>query len=280
MPVLSTHDGTQLAYRVLGEGTPVVCLAGGPMRDSVYLGELGGLPDRVQLIILDYRGTGRSRPPTDPATYRCDHLVADVETLREHLGLEEVNLLAHSAGADLAVLYAVRYPHRISRLVLITPSTQSVGIEVTSDMRREVVQARSDEPWFDAASAAFEAIQHGRATNDDFAAIAPLTYGRWDAAAQAHRAQADQQRNAEGAARFAADGAFDPPGTRTALGSFTAPTLLLSGDLDVSAPQRVVAEFAGLFPNATLVTQPGGGHYPWLDDPAWFTTTVATFLGR
>ena len=85
MPVLSTYDGTQLAYRVLGEGTPVVCLAGGPMRDSVYLGELGGLADRVQLIILDCRGTGKSRPPADPATYRCDHLVADVEALRSTL---------------------------------------------------------------------------------------------------------------------------------------------------------------------------------------------------
>jgi pimeloyl-ACP methyl ester carboxylesterase len=280
MPVLSTHDGTQLAYRVLGEGTPVVCLAGGPMRDSVYLGDLGGLADRVQLIILDCRGTGKSPPPPDPATYRCDHLVADVEALREHLGLDEVNLLAHSAGADLAVLYAVRYPYRISRLVLITPSTESAGIELTSDMRRQVLQARRDEPWFDAASAAFEAIQDGRAGKDEFAAIAPLTYGRWDAAAQAHRAEADQQRNAEAAARFAAEGAFDPAGTRTALGSFTAPTLVLAGDLDVSAPQRVVAEFAGLFPNATLVVQPGGGHYPWLDDPARFTTTVATFLGR
>ena len=280
MPALSTYDGTQLAYRVLGEGTPVVCLAGGPMRDSVYLGDLGGLADRVQLITVDCRGTGKSQPPTDPGTYRCDYLVADVEALREHLGLDKLNLLAHSAGADLAVLYAVRYPDHIGRLVLITPSTQSVGIEVTSEMRREVVQARRDEPWFDAASAAFEAIQDGRATDDDFAAIAPLTYGRWDAAARAHRAEADQQRNAEAAARFAADGAFDPPGTRKALGRFTAPTLVLAGDLDVSAPQRAVAELAGLFPNVTLVSQPAGGHYPWLDDPAGFTTAVATFLGR
>jgi pimeloyl-ACP methyl ester carboxylesterase len=280
MPALSAYDGTQLTYRVLGEGTPVVCLAGGPMRDSVYLGDLGGLAARVQLIILDCRGTGRSQPPTDPATYRCDHLVADVEALRKHLGFDEMNLLGHSAAADLAVLYAVRHPHRVNRLVLITPSTQTVGIEVTSDMRREVMQARRHEPWFDAASSAFEAIQDGRVTDDDLVAIAPLTYGRWDAAAQAHRAQADQQRNKEAAARFAASGAFDPPRTRTVLGGLTAPTLVLAGDLDVSAPQRAVAEFAGHFPNATFATQSGGGHYPWLDDPAWFTTTVATFLSR
>lgn len=280
MPIISAYDGTRLAYRVRGDGTPVVCLAGGPMRDSVYLGDLGGLADHVQLIILDCRGTGDSHPPADPATYRCDYLVDDVEAMREHLGLDKVNLLAHSAAANLALLYAVRYPERLDRLLLITPSGESAGIEVTSDMRREVVQARKDEPWFDAASAAFEAIQDGRATKDDLAAIAPLTYGRWDATAHAHRAEADRQRNVEAAARYASDGAFDPPGTRAALGELTTPTLLLAGDVDVSAPQRYVAELAGLFPNATLVTQPGGGHYPWLDDPAWFTKTVVTFLRR
>jgi len=54
--------------------------------------------------------------------------------------------------------------------------------------------------------------------------------------------------------------------------------LLLAGELDVAAPPRIVAEFATLFPNATLVTQPGAGHVPWLDDATWFTSTVATFV--
>jgi pimeloyl-ACP methyl ester carboxylesterase len=39
-----------------------------------------------------------------------------------------------------------------------------------------------------------------------------------------------------------------------------------------------MAEFAGLFPDATLVVQPGAGHFPWLDDPTRFTTTTAAFL--
>ncbi len=80
------------------------------------------------------------------------------------------------------------------------------------------------------------------------------------------------------AAVFGAEGAFDPPATRAALASFGEPVLLLAGELDVAAPPSVVAELAGLFPNARLVTQPGGGHFPWLDDPVWFSTTVAAFL--
>src|SRR3954471_6451365 len=83
----SAHDGTDLAYHVVGEGDPVICLPGGPMQDSAYLGELGGLSTRRRLIMVDPRGTGRSATPEDAASYRCDRLVDDVEALREHLGL-------------------------------------------------------------------------------------------------------------------------------------------------------------------------------------------------
>jgi len=56
----------------------VVCLPGGLMQDSGYLGNLGGLSRRLQLILLDYRGTGHSESPTDPHSYRCDRLVNDL----------------------------------------------------------------------------------------------------------------------------------------------------------------------------------------------------------
>jgi pimeloyl-ACP methyl ester carboxylesterase len=80
------------------------------MQDSEYLGELGGLSAHRQLMMLDPRGTGGSATPADPSSYRCDRLVDDVEALREHLALEHMDLLAHSAGANLALLYAARHP--------------------------------------------------------------------------------------------------------------------------------------------------------------------------
>lgn len=148
MPALAAYDGTKLAYHVLGEGAPVVCLPGGPMQDSEYLGDLGGLSERVRLILLDPRGTGQSATPADPASYRCDRLVDDVEALREHLGLASMNLLAHSGGTNLAVLYAARYPEHIGKLVLVTPSTYAVGLTATADDRREVLRLREGESWF------------------------------------------------------------------------------------------------------------------------------------
>ncbi|GAB2840534.1 alpha/beta hydrolase [Actinoallomurus bryophytorum] len=248
------------------------------MQDSAYLGDLGGLSGRLRLILPDHRGTGRSETPAETSSYRCDRLVDDVEALREHLGLDRMNLLAHSAGANLAVLYAARHPERIGRLALIAPSTYAVGITVTGDDRREPIRLRAGEPWFGPASAAFETIAAGQATDGDWAAIAPFTYGRWDDAARDHYAAGERQRNEEAATVFGSEGAYDPEATRAALAAFGAPVLLLAGEFDIAAPPRVMTGFAGLFPYATLVVQPGAGHFPWLDDPTRFTTTTAAFL--
>jgi pimeloyl-ACP methyl ester carboxylesterase len=146
MPTYSAPDGTKLAYRVRGEGAPVACLAGGPMSDSSYLGDLGGLAAHRQLLMVDPRGTGASAIPQDATSYRCDRLVDDVEALREHLGLERLDLLGHSAGANLAAQYAARHPDRVGRLVLVTPSTMAVGLAATGQSRLETAQLRSDEP--------------------------------------------------------------------------------------------------------------------------------------
>lgn len=278
MPSFSAHDGTGLAYHVSGGGLPVICLPGGPMQDCVYLGDLGGLSAHRRLVMLDLRGTGQSAVPQDAASYRCDRLVDDVEALREHLGLDRLDLLAHCAGANLAALYAARHPERVGKLALITPSTFAVGIAVTGSSRLEIARLRKDEPWFIPAFAALEAIVAGNATDDRWKAIDPFFYGRWDAAAQAHQTAQDGHRNDEAAAVFGAEGAFDPPATRAALAAFKAPVLLLAGETDLNTPPRAVAEYAGLFPDAKLVIQPGAGHFPWLDDADQFVAATTAFL--
>lgn len=274
MPTFCAPDGTRLAYRVHGTGDPVVCLPGGPA-DSAYLGDLGGLSAHRRLIVPDLRGTGRSAVPDDPSSYRCDRLVDDVEALREHLALPVTDLLGHSAGANLAVLYAARYPARVGRLALITPGTRAVGIEVTGAMRREVARLRRNEPWFPASYAALEGITEG--SGGDWEAIAPFFYGRWDAAARHHHAAA-RPANPEAVALFAAEGAFAPEATRAALAALPAPALLLAGEFDLNSPPDCVAHFARLLPAATLAVQPAAGHYPWLDDAACFVATTAAFL--
>ncbi|MET9888337.1 alpha/beta hydrolase [Streptomyces sp. NPDC006430] len=275
MPTFFASDGTQLGYRTIGDGAPLVCIPGGPT-DSRYLGDLGGLSAHRRLIVLDLRGTGTSAIPRDTASYRCDRLVEDVEALRDHLGLPRMDLLGHSAGANIATQYVARYPKNLDRLALVGPGTRAVGIEVAGEARRRLAQLRRHEPWFPSAYAALEAIIEG--TGGDGEAIAPFFYGRWDPAAQEHHA-VGRPSNPEAVALFAADGAFDPDATRAALATCRAPVLLLAGEYDLNSPPRSAAEFAGLFPDAALVVQPGAGHYPWLDDAERFLAATVTFLG-
>lgn len=278
MADFSAHDGTRLAYHMFGDGDPVICLPGGPMRDSAYLGDLGGLSAHRRLVMFDLRGTGRSAVPEDPASCRCDRLVDDVEALREHLGVDRVDLLAHCAGASLAAQYAGRYPQHVGRLALITPSAVGVGIDVPVDVRLATARLRRDEPWFPGAYAALEEIVAGRAAGEHWGAVAPFFHGRYDAVAQALDAADEEQKNGEAAAVYGADGAFAPDATRAALRRFASPVLVLAGEVDLNSPPPAMAEYAGLFPHAELVVQPGAGHQPWLDNAAQFVATAARFL--
>jgi pimeloyl-ACP methyl ester carboxylesterase len=278
MPVFHAFDGTKLAYHVVGDGPPLICLPGGPMRASASLGDLGGLSSRRRLILLDLRGTGDSGTPADPSSYRCDRLVDDVLGLQDHLGLESADVLGHSAGANVAVQYALRHPPRVSRLVLVTPSGRAAGLEPDAAMRREIVSLRRGEPWFADAAAAFERIAAGGGAEEDWAAAAPFFYGRWDAAAQAYDAAGEEQTNEEAAAAFGAEGAFDPAATRPGLAGLGSPVLVIGGSLDLQRPPAITAEYAGLFGNARLIVQPGAGHFPWLDDPGQFVAVVTEFL--
>jgi len=278
MATFHAPDGTRLAYHQVGEGDPLICLPGGPMQASAYLDDLGGLSEHRSLVLLDLRGTGESAVPADPASYRCDRLVDDVEALRVHLGLDRIDLLGHSASAALALLYAARHLDRIGRLALINPSPRVVGLEITDSDRRQVAELRRGEAWFPDAFAALKRIWSGDATAADWTAIAPFTYGRWDAASQAHLAQEASQKNTDAAAIYYSAGALDPEATRLALARLQAPVLLVGGEYDVALPPKCAAEYAGLFRQAELAVQPSGGHYPWLDNPEWFVQTLTEFL--
>ncbi|MFB9576586.1 alpha/beta hydrolase [Streptomyces yanii] len=278
MPAFTAPDGTELAYHLVGEGEPVLVLPGGPMRASAYLGDLGGLASRRQLVMLDLRGTGGSGIPADPATYRVDRQVADVEAFRDHLDLDRVDVLAHSAGGDLAILHAARHPRRVRTLTLITARARALGVDFTEEHRREAAALRRAEPWFEAAHDAYEAVWAGSATDADWDAIAPFFYGRWDTAAQAHAAADAEQSNYGAADVYASPDAFAPAATREAVAALDARVLVLAGELDSGPLPRVAATVAGLFPKAELAVQPGAGHFPWLDDPVRFSGTVETFL--
>ena len=88
----------------------------------------------------------------------------------------------------------------------------------------------------------------------------------------------DEEYNDEAAEVYGSEGAYDPPATLAALSRLTAPVLLLTGELDGAPNPELAHRTAAVFPHAEVAVQPGAGHYPWVDDPAWFADRVSRFL--
>lgn len=278
MPSFASYDGTKLAYRLAGDGPPLVCLPGGPGRATEYLGDLGGLSVSRQLVLLDPRGVGGSADPADAASFRVDQLVNDVEALRVHLGLERMDLLAHSAGAILATLYAAAYPERLSALILITPGLAALGVEGPSEENvRAALGQRAAEPWYPDALAALEKIFAGSLSMEDFRASRPFYYARWDEATQAHATSGVAVRHQAARLGYFADLTLDPPATRSALAKLSAPVLLYAGDLDPMVTPADVREATPVFGHATVMVQPDAGHFPWVDGPAEFAAAIGSW---
>ena len=122
--------GTELYFDIDGMGLvpeggrmverPVLFLLhGGPGGDhSSFKTSHAALRDVAQLVYIDHRGNGRSAKG-DPATYTLDNNIDDLDALREHLGLERICVLGTSYGGMVAQGYAIRYPERVSNLVLV-----------------------------------------------------------------------------------------------------------------------------------------------------------------
>ncbi len=276
VPRFASYDGTELAYGQAGSGPPLVCIPGGPGQAVAYLGDLGALDAYRTLVRLDNRGTGASAAPADPATYRVGRLVDDIEALRQHLGLDRMDLFGHSASGGTCLLYAARFPLRLHRLVLVSPSLRVAGMQ--SDVGvDEVLARRAGESWYADAVAALHAEartpqEHARLK----AQAAPLLYGAWTPAAQRH-AQAEPAQFATAATDGFYAG-FEPDPTVPE--RVTTPVLLVAGEHDIWPTVTSVRNLAARLPDATVVVQRGAGHFPWVDDPTKFSATVRQFLDR
>ncbi|NGM12384.1 alpha/beta fold hydrolase [Verrucosispora sioxanthis] len=270
-------DGTELAYRLVGSGPPLVCIPGGPGQAVEYLGELGGLSDHRTLVLLDNRGTGASSVPEDPETYRVDRLVQDVEALRDHLQLDRFDLFGHSASGGICLGYAVEYPHRLDHVVLVAPSLRVVGIPSDRGVD-EVLARRVHEPWYAEAVAALHAVAASPQELERYRWLStPLLYGRWNAAAHA-QARAEPAQFAQPATDgFYAN--FEPdPAIPKRLAALEVPVLLVAGEYDIWPTCRAVRELAAGIPHAEVAELPRIGHFPWVDDPSMFAATVEGFL--
>lgn len=99
-------------------GVPVVFLHGGPGAGAAAAHRRFFDPRFYRIVIFDQRGCGRSTPHADVVDNSTAHLVADLETLRRHLGVDRWVLFGGSWGSTLAIAYGIRWPQRCLGFVL------------------------------------------------------------------------------------------------------------------------------------------------------------------
>ena len=100
------------------QGLPVVFLHGGPGSGCEPYHRSFFDPDKYRIILFDQRGCGRSAPHAELAGNDTAALVADMETIRQRLGIDRWMVFGGSWGSTLALVYAERYPERVIALVL------------------------------------------------------------------------------------------------------------------------------------------------------------------
>ena len=100
------------------DGLPILFIHGGPGAGCSPFDRRFFDPERFRVILLDQRGSGRSRPVGELDGNDPDHLVADFETLRVELAIERWHVFGGSWGSTLALYYAQAHPERVLTMVL------------------------------------------------------------------------------------------------------------------------------------------------------------------
>jgi proline iminopeptidase len=128
--MLDVGDANRVYWETCGnpDGKPALVVHGGPGSGCSAGMRRQFDPERYRAVLFDQRGSGRSTPhASDPATdmrvNTTEHLLADIERLREHLGIERWLLWGGSWGSTLALAYAERHPERVSQIVLVSVTT-------------------------------------------------------------------------------------------------------------------------------------------------------------
>jgi proline-specific peptidase len=131
--------GGRVWYRRLGAGdaTPLLMLHGGPGAGSDYIAPLGeALAADRPVVLWDQLGCGRSEQPDDTSLWTLDRFVAEVDAVRDALGLDRIHLFGQSWGGWLAIEYVARGTTGVERLVLASTSASAARTTPRSTRRR------------------------------------------------------------------------------------------------------------------------------------------------
>jgi proline iminopeptidase len=280
MESFRTADGRVLAYRREGSGPLLVCHPGGPGFSSRYFGDLAGLGESFTLILVDPRGTGGSDRPADPRAYTTEDYVADVDQLRAHLGLERMLLLGHSHGGVVAAAYAVAHPERVEKLVLASTLARFAE-EQEAEMVR-MMEAHADQPWYAEAREAIDREQAGDFDGEEelqelVRLEMPFYFAEYGDEERRYIEWLGEEKPNPDALHLFNTETWPTFDQTAGLSSVSAPTLVITGELDFITGPVCAADFAAIPKQRTVLIE-GCGHFILREARDRFRDEVTAFL--
>lgn len=252
--------GLRTAFRIAGEGPPLLLLHGGVSDSRVWRDQLGEFADEFTVVAWDAPGCGESADP--PETFRladyADHLAAFVQ----ELGLGRPHVLGHSFGGGLALELYHRHPDIPVSLLLVGAFAGWAGSLPPDEVRTRL----------DFALRMADGLERGV----EVETMPGLISDAMPVEGVAELEQIMSEVRPVGVRVMAR--AFAEADLRDVLPHITVPTLLLYGDADERAPLHVAEALQAAIPDSTLVVMPGLGHECYLESPQAFNTEVRRFL--
>lgn len=132
--------GGTVWYRMVGDGgIPLLCLHGGPGMAHDYVSTLADLADRRTVIFYDQLGCGNSDRPDDTSLWTLERSVAEVEAVRQALGLDRFHLFGNSWGGWLALQYTLdRKPDLASLVISSSPPSVERAVREMNQLRAQL----------------------------------------------------------------------------------------------------------------------------------------------
>lgn len=115
-------DGLELTVEAFGDGPPLVFAHGLTGNRDGSRAQFAPLAERYHIVIYDQRGHGDSTPITDPAGYAVERMAEDMAAVLDALNIRRAIVGGESMGAATTLLFALRHPERIDKLLLTAPA--------------------------------------------------------------------------------------------------------------------------------------------------------------
>ena len=122
----------KLYYKEAGKGFPLILLHGNGENGGYFEHQIGYFQDKYRVIALDTRGHGKSPRGEKPFTIR--QFAEDLHDFMDEQEIEKAHILGFSDGGNTALIFALKYPRRVGRLILNGANLDALGVKPSTQI--------------------------------------------------------------------------------------------------------------------------------------------------